>query len=441
MNAQAFMIVKVYGFTEHSPSGDLETHQDQDRCGCRGRRPARLSLMQRPKRPPSGEGIDHVTCRLCGRAYRVISMSHLHRRHGWDPEHPILEYQARFPAHSTRSRETKRLQRRTLAEHFERLGRRWTRDRVRSEIRRRRTQGRALSYRAVLEEGAGLPDAATRFFGSWERAITSVGIRYETVRRTRRWTRAKVLSAIRALGRPLLEHHARRTDSGLVAAAVMHFGSWKKACSAAGVELPRSWPAWIWPRKKVISELRRRAKRGQPLTLLGLQRERLSGIITAALREFGTWRRALEASGVPCRDHRSQPRRWTREAILAAIRSHANPEGLVHWSRFREKFPGIERAAIKIFGSAQAAIRETGCHPRQRLHTRKELLALLKHLRKTHGYVSTGLLRHTPRPGFDHPSSALKRIFGGIESAKAAIGATENAARIVALAREAAKDR
>jgi len=393
--------------------------------------------MPRPKRPPFGEGLDYVTCRLCRREFRAITASHLVRRHGADPEHPILEYKVCHSNAPTRSRETMILQRRALAAHFERIGRRWTVKRILRAIASRKATGRPLHYAAVLHSDLPLLKAADRFFGSWKAALARAGIRYESVRRTRRWTHGGILAAIRALGQPLRFHETQKIDGGLAAVAVVRFGSWKKACSAAGVELPRAWLPWVWSREKVISEIKRRARLGRSLTALALRREHLSGLLTAALREFGTWRRALDAARVEHQDHRRRPRKWTREIVLAALRSHADARGIVHWSRTRRRLGGIERAASKLFGSIETALREAGCFPRQRLFNQEELVALLRRIRKTHGYLSRSLVQQATRPGYDNPASAIQRIFGGIAQAKAAVGATENAARLAAFAREA----
>ena len=397
-----------------------------------------MTLLRSKK---AADEVESVTCRLCGRDFRALISSHLFRKHGYDPEHPVLDYGAVFADAPTRSRDTVRAHRRGLANHFERIGRRWTPARIRRAIRSRRTERRPLNYIDVFRTDPSLVKAARRIHGSWGAALEREGIRYEDVRLWRRWTREGVLKAIRALPRPLRGHDVRQVDAGLGYGAARLFGTWNKACQAAGVALPPPWPAWIWPRERVIAELRRRTTPGQPLTLDALKRGHLWGLISATHREFGTWRKALDAAGVPYRDRRSDPRRWTREAVLAALRSQADSHRVVHWSRIRRNLGGIERSATKLFGSLKTALREAGCNPRQRLHTREELLTLLKRLRKTHGYVSTGLLRRVRRPGFDHPRSALQRIFGGIDRAKAAIGATENALSFAAKAREAAKGR
>lgn len=211
-------------------------------------------------------------------------MSHLVRRHGADSEHPILEYKVRHSNAPTRSREMMILQLRALAAHFERIGRRWTVKRILRAIASRKAAGRPLHYAAVLHSDLPLLKVADRFLGSWKTALARAGIRYETIRRTRRWTRGGIMAAIRALGRPFRLHEMYKVDGGLAAAAVLRFGSWKKACSAAGVEFPRAWLPRVWPRERVISEIKRRVRLGRPLTVLALRRECLSGLVTAAWR-------------------------------------------------------------------------------------------------------------------------------------------------------------
>jgi molybdenum-dependent DNA-binding transcriptional regulator ModE len=390
--------------------------------------------MPRVQPGTSGEGTEHVTCRLCRWTFRTISASHLVRKHGFDPEHPIEEYKARFRVRRWRCSRTQAKLTRSIHAHLERVGRRWTRQRVIRELRDLWDRGEALNTAALRKRRLNLLEAAVRRFGSLARAVERAGIAYDQVRRNKVPSRENVLRELRALGGYRHESNLRESDSGLVAAARIRFGSWKAAMRTAGFGPPPPRPPRKWTREAILLALRDRAGRGLPLGYSLAQRD-ASGLVDAAVREFGGWPAARRAAGVSYRDPRHEIRRWTRQAILDALRGKADSDGVLHWSLAKRKLGGIEPAAIKEFGSIKAAIRAAGCRPPKLLHLKSAIVRLLREVRRRYGYVSADLVRQAERPGYDNPLSAVRRHFGGIGAAKAAIRARENASSTAAKAR------
>ena len=78
-------------------------------------------------------------------------------------------------------------------------------------------------------------------FGSWAAAVAAAGIDYDSVCRTRRWTRQSIVETIRKLhseGKPVNNSSMRRMGyRGLMEAASResNFGSWAAAIEAAGL--------------------------------------------------------------------------------------------------------------------------------------------------------------------------------------------------------------
>jgi hypothetical protein len=117
----------------------------------------------------------------------------------------------------------------------------WTKKLVLEEIKRLRFEGKSLKYR----EGAMyLHQAATKCFGSFENALKKLGLNYQMLGMKRRvpfsWTAEKVIKEIKKRHRkkqPLYVSHFFETKeaSGLVDAGRIYFGSWKKAIEASGL--------------------------------------------------------------------------------------------------------------------------------------------------------------------------------------------------------------
>ena len=83
---------------------------------------------------------------------------------------------------------------------------------------------------------------ARKVFGSWKKAIEACGIDYEKTRNHKKWSQEKIVKGIRELY--LKSHSLRLKDLkrdgtiSLVSAAQYHFGSWRKAVEYSGVYYP-----------------------------------------------------------------------------------------------------------------------------------------------------------------------------------------------------------
>jgi hypothetical protein len=360
-----------------------------------------------------GEGGEYITCRLCLKPFRAITNSHLFRKHGHDADHPIEEYKTIHGLARSNSEDSAARRSQSKVAYDEQLGRHWTLARVASELRNREALGKALSYAAVHRERPALSIAARRLYGTYGRAIEAARIDYDRVRLrrawnpgkvirrirlinreggilsgaamrrrdhglllagvklfgcwdaalaaagfdpeqergARKWTLERVIASIRAVGRPVRAHEMIRTDSGLVARARKDFGSWRRALEAAGFEYPPERSPWKWPRDRVFKEIRRRAQFGLSLQHMVIVREN-GGLWKAAVRECGNWRAALEAAGIPYPGRR----RWTEPGVLEEIRARAGRRESLSPGAVNRAMPGLYDAGKRIFGSWLAAV-------------------------------------------------------------------------------------
>ena len=190
---------------------------------------------------------------------------------------------------------------RNKVEHYDRIGRDWSRERVVDELQKRAAAGLPLHKEALVKEGNyDLAGAAWRCFGSWEAAAVAAGIegRFKV---GRWWTPDRVVRAIRdryGAGRPVYAKAMYREACGLYQAGIRHFGTWSVALTAAGVPdsdqkaLPRR-----WTKDAVLQALRRRAAEGLPTTYGAVRQDdrRLASIV---YYYFGRWEKGLRAAGV-----------------------------------------------------------------------------------------------------------------------------------------------
>lgn len=92
----------------------------------------------------------------------------------------------------------------------------------------------------IAKEYSALYLRACKVFGSWKNALEASGVDYESSRNNKKWTRQKIASEINRLnteGGSLRPSVLRKNGmTPLVSAADYHFGSWRKAVESCGVE-------------------------------------------------------------------------------------------------------------------------------------------------------------------------------------------------------------
>ena len=172
------------------------------------------------------------------------------------------------------------------------LSKRWSKERVVQSIRSRLAEVGPVPLAGLGDKK--LSSVAWKHFGSWAKAVEAAGLADRIPVRTphKRWSRPEVLMIIR-------EGHASgislpdlaKKELGLVSSARRHFGQWRLAVEAAGLEPTRR----IWSREMIIDEIKQRCADGKSLRSADRSNIRLVG---AAGRHFGSWTAALQAAGV-----------------------------------------------------------------------------------------------------------------------------------------------
>jgi hypothetical protein len=239
----------------------------------------------------------------------------------------------------------------------------WSKQRVISEITRLHRKGQDLSYNRLAGKNQALVSAAAYHFGSFRQAVQESGIDYAGVLRRPRWSTSLIVNLIRKAKRAGHELNwgavsKRHDELGHAAFASLQkrlFGTWNKALAAAGVDAAKVALYRRWTRKSLATALQEFHRAGRPMSSGDIQKHD-PGIHAAALRLFGSYDAALKAARVEPSAVRRR-RRWTRDMVLAELRSLAKKRPDFSGKLIRARYAALYGAAIRRFGSFKAAER------------------------------------------------------------------------------------
>jgi hypothetical protein len=187
------------------------------------------------------------------------------------------------------------------------MHRKWSKESIGMEIRSMYESGENLNYSSVAQSNLSLLRAATRYFGTWEAAVNFAGLDYSQIRRYKSWTRDRIVERIRELHEQGVDLSWRNVclnvDPQLAAAATKksHFGSWREALEASGLDYDSIRRYREWDDERVLQMVREMHARGTGLNAKNMEQEDIT-LITAARRRFDSWHQALTAAGLDYRD-------------------------------------------------------------------------------------------------------------------------------------------
>ena len=237
-----------------------------------------------------------------------------------------------------------------------------SREAIIRQIVHRDVEQLGLTEEIVREEAVELYEAACDHFGTWETALTYAGVDMRHVRQRKEYSSDRVLQAIRTLcisSYDLTAMHNMRRDRQLYEAARKHFGTWKKAVAAAGINLEHAFARR--PRKlskqDILDTIRHRHANSASLIWTDICLENRS-FASAAKHAFGSWRRALIAAGIDPTLHRNQSgKRWDQQRVIECIRRRQQEGQSLKCSDVYRNHRSLVNAAQRYFGSWGAAIR------------------------------------------------------------------------------------
>lgn len=224
-----------------------------------------------------------------------------------------------------------------------------------AEFRRLHRGGRVVP---VTELPTDLYDAIRLHFGSIRAARDAIGVKKP--KQVKVWTRERVLAALRRLHRRgvMISTTRLRSERGLLGAIRNHVGTVREARALAGIPdpglPPRRAPPTQWDDLEVVLTILQRARTGQSLASSRVP----PTLYTAARTYWGSWRRALEASGLDYDEIRLVRPAWTKGEVIASLRKLRKEHP--SWTRMELYRVWPHAGAAKLFGSVDAALAAAG---------------------------------------------------------------------------------
>jgi hypothetical protein len=253
----------------------------------------------------------------------------------------------------------------------------WTKPRIAAELKRLHHSGAELSYNALARKRQALVSAAAYHFGSYRAAVQAAKIDYAEVTRRPRWSKPIIIRLIKQARRKGQDLHwsavtKRRDELGRAAFASLQprlFGRWDRALHAAGLDADEVSRYRKWDRNTVAFELRSRAQDDEELNSGAVQQED-SGLHAAAVRHFGSYDAALRAARVDPGSVRRR-RTWTKPQVVQALKKAKRGGKNLSDSAIRRADPALYGAAVRLFGTFTAARKAAGIKWKRKKPKRK----------------------------------------------------------------------
>jgi hypothetical protein len=253
-----------------------------------------------------------------------------------------------------------------------------SREDVIRRIVHRELQEQGLTEEAVLGDAPELHQLACEHFGTWETALKYAGVDLRRLYAKRGYTRQQVVRRIREIcqhGRSPAVTHVRRRDYRLYAAAREHFGTWREALLAAGIDLRHARLRTRKPRRidkqKVLDALRAWSTSGHSMRWSDVCLENRA-LALAAKRAWHGWHRALVAAGLVEETQPPVPnQKWDRQRVIAAIRSRHREGKPMRSTDVRRDDNPLVCAAHRYFGTWAIALAAAGLGPQGRQRGRR----------------------------------------------------------------------
>ena len=236
----------------------------------------------------------------------------------------------------------------------------WDKSQILTTLKKLHREGRDLSYTQLARRHQPLVSAAAYHFGSYRDAVEKAGIDYGDVVRRPRWTKQEIIRLIKQARRAGEDLHwsavtKRGDELGRAAFASLQkrlFGSWDRALAASGLDADDISQYRKWDKNSIAFELKGRFRDSEPLNSGAVQKED-PGLHAAAVRHFGSYDNALRAAKVdPAKIRRRQ--RWSKDEVDRRLRTFSRRHEITD-AALRATDPALYGAVLRFYRSVAAA--------------------------------------------------------------------------------------
>lgn len=211
------------------------------------------------------------------------------------------------------------------------MSNKWNAATVLSEIQRLNEENIDLSAKQIQRTNLALYGAAYRFFQGWPKALVAAGLDPEKIRRRKlrpwlktvdtetgnaTWTPESVVAHIRRLKEEGVDLNVKSVclrHDYLHKAAIKIFRSWDASLTAAGLnpdDIRKAKPEGWWTGTRTVALIQELFSKGIIPT-----QETYPRIFAAALKNFGSWKKAVEAAcATPTEGDKKQ--RWSTKEFV-----------------------------------------------------------------------------------------------------------------------------
>ena len=226
----------------------------------------------------------------------------------------------------------------------------WSRNRIKRELINLSKQGEDLSWKESEKKHRFLLYAGIEYFGTWEKALSTIGLDYSKIKKPHEWSKEKIIKEIKALnekGIDLSWRAMRRQGYGpLHTMSSFYFGSWRKAVTEAGLDYNKICKRERWSKKKIIAKIKNLHQQGVDLSYNSLRRAGYGKLASMGIHYFPNWGKAIEASGLDYNKIKKHEE-WSPEKIINMIKD-------LHRRGVELSYKSLIRAGyIKLVGMAQ----------------------------------------------------------------------------------------
>lgn len=178
-----------------------------------------------------------------------------------------------------------------------------------------------------------------------------------------KWSKEKILSQINELHTnnfPLNAISIMEKDIKLYGAARTHFGSWKNAIEAAGLnyaEINHKLKEVTWSKELIASEIQKIASEGGDLRSDSVQKN-YTKLHSAAQRYFDSWKDAIEYAGFNYSSIKKI--KWNNESVIMNILDLYNAGKDISSSAMQKTEMPLFQAGCRLFGSWANAVNASG---------------------------------------------------------------------------------
>jgi hypothetical protein len=179
-----------------------------------------------------------------------------------------------------------------------------------------------------------------------------------------RWTRKSITAEIKNLhdaGEPLNYSAAEAGHLNLVRAAAWHYGTWRRAVEAAGIDYESLSRYQRWTKKRIVERIQELHKQGEDLSWRSVSTNLDPSLAAAALRPngFNSWREALAAAGIDV-ENVTRYKYWDHEKVIKAIRARKRSGEPMSSRSLQNSDQSLFCAARRRFGSWDKALEAAG---------------------------------------------------------------------------------